>query len=96
MLENSHDAKRKHTCQRNTLAQRHFDVEEILGRPQKHEKIAEGVLRRVEVVDCFYVQTFRSGNVLEDVPIRACRSTSHVSRQFRLRSVEHLTSTGTE
>lgn len=90
----SHDTEREHACQRDTLAQRHLDVEQILGWPQENKKIAECVLCRVEVVDSLDIQALCPANVLEDVPVGIHRSVHEISKglgaseQVDLRALE--------
>jgi hypothetical protein len=54
-------------------------VEKIFRGPQEDDKVTERVLARMEVVDCFDVETLCLADVLENLPIGACRSVVVVS-----------------
>jgi hypothetical protein len=49
-----------------------LNVEKVPRRPQEDDKVAEGVLCRVEVVDSFDVEAFGRTDVLEDFPVGTC------------------------
>ena len=61
------------------MAQRYLYNEEVLGGPQENQKVTEGVLRSVEVVDSLDVEALGSVEVLEDFPVRARRPTFVIS-----------------
>jgi len=48
-----------------------LDVQKILCGPEEYDEVAEGVLRRVEVVDCFDVEALRILDMLEYLPVGA-------------------------
>jgi hypothetical protein len=56
------------------LAERNLHVQEIFRWPEEDDEIAERVLAGVEVIDGFDVETLCGANVLEDLPVSACRS----------------------
>jgi hypothetical protein len=50
-----------------------LNVQKVPRGPQKYYEVAESVLCRMKVVDCFDVETFGSVDVFEDFPVGACR-----------------------
>jgi hypothetical protein len=72
-----HDSQAEHACQCDALPERDLYVEEVLCWPEENDEIAQCVLARVEVVDCFDVEAFRGSDVLEDFPVCACWSMTH-------------------
>jgi hypothetical protein len=69
-----HDTETEHGCERHPLAEGNLNFGEVLRGPEKDDEITQCVLGRVKVVDCFDVETLCCEEVLEDVPVRACRS----------------------
>jgi hypothetical protein len=65
-----------------------LNVEKVSRRPQEDDKVAEGVLCRVEVVDSFDVEAFGRTNVLEDFPVGTCRARLLISMARSRRGTE--------
>ena len=91
-----HDTEREHARQCNALSQRDLDIEEILCWPKKDQKIAQDILRRVEIVDSLEVQASGSGNSPENIPVGTCWSSIHVSELIKDQCRGYLTCIGRE
>ena len=70
----AHDTQRKHHNQRKSLPLGYLNIDEVPCRPQKDDKVAQGVLSRVEIIDGLDIETLRSADKFEDPPVSACGS----------------------